>query len=76
MICTQLATAENQFGYSDYEIEIFSSPELIVELILTIPFDIAESPYMRLIFGNQDQRFDIDSPCIPVPRKYAERMKT
>jgi hypothetical protein len=71
MICTQLATAENQYGYSDYEMEIFSSPKLIVELILTIPFDTAELPYIRLIFGDQDQRFDIDSPCIPVSREHA-----
>ncbi len=73
-IPTQLATAENGFGYSDYEMVIFNTPELIVELVLTIPFDERESPYLRLILGNQEERFDMETPAISITQEQATQL--
>jgi len=71
---TQVATKENGFMYSDYEMVILDTPDLIIEMVLTIPFDKQESPYLRLILGDADERFDIDTPTIPLTRKQASSL--
>ena len=68
---TQIATKENGFMYSDYEMTVLHTPDLIVEMVLTIPFDEDETPYMRLILGDIGQRFDLDTESIPLTRKQA-----
>ena len=68
---TQIATKENGFMYSDYEMTVLHTPDLIVEMVLTIPFDEDKNPYMRLILGDIDQRFDLDTESIPLTRKQA-----
>lgn len=73
---TQIATAENGYGYSDYEMTVFDTPELIVEMVLTIPFDTKEQPYLRLILGDNEKRFDIDTPTIPLTREQAHSLLT
>lgn len=73
-IPTQIATAENQFGYSDFEAVIYDSPELVIELVLTVPFDEEESPYIRLILGDADERFDNDMAGLPITREQAFRL--
>jgi len=71
---TQIATQENGFGYSDYEMTVLDTPGLIVELVLTIPFDTDEQPYLRLILGDTEKRFDMDTPTVPITRKQAENL--
>lgn len=58
MVCTQHATAENQYGYTDYELEVVRAPGLIVEMVLTIPYDDPASPYITFIAGDENQRED------------------
>ena len=58
MICTQRATAENQYGYTDYEGDIVCVDGLIVEMVLTIPFDDPDRPYLTFITGDEHQRHD------------------
>jgi len=71
---TQIATKENGYGYSDYEMTVLDTPGLIVEMILTVPFDESESPYLRLVLGDVTKRFDIDTPTIPLTRKQANSL--
>jgi hypothetical protein len=58
LVCTQLATDQNQYGYTDYEMEVVRAPGLIVEMVLTIPFDDPASPYITFISGDEDRRED------------------
>lgn len=69
---TQIATKENGYGYSDYEMTVLDTPDLIVEMVLTIPFDYDEQPYLRLILGDIEERFDMDTPTVPLTRRQAE----
>ena len=73
---TQIATAENGYGYSDYEATLINTPDLILELVLTVPFYTDEQPYLRLILGNIEERFDMDTPTIPLTREQAHSLLT
>jgi hypothetical protein len=73
---TQIATKENGYGYSDYEMTVLHTPDLIIEMVLTIPFDKRENPYLRLILGDIDERFDMDMPSIPLTRNQASSILT
>jgi hypothetical protein len=71
LYATQIATKENGYGYSDYEMTVLHTPDLILEMVLTIPYGEKENPYLRFILGNIDERFDMDTPTIPLTRKQA-----
>ncbi len=58
LTCTQRATAENQYGYTDYDMDVVSIPGLIVEMILTIPFDKTAEPYISFVAGDEHKRND------------------
>jgi hypothetical protein len=73
-ITTQIATKENGYGYSDYEMTVLSTPTLIVEMVLTIPFDDGEQPYLRFILGDPEERFDMDTPTLPLTHAQAQTL--
>lgn len=55
---SQLATAKNGYGYTDYETTLIRIPGLIVEMILTIPFDEPSRPYLTFVVGDEGSRSD------------------
>ena len=70
---TQLATEENQYGYTDYEGDVVAVPGLIVEMILTIPFDTPDQPYLSFIVGDEESRGD-DRVSLPITRAQADAL--
>ena len=73
LVCTQRATAENQYGYTDYEGDIVCADGLIVEMILSIPFDNPDRPYLTFITGDEYQRHD-DSVSLPITKAQADAL--
>jgi hypothetical protein len=70
---TQKATAENQYGYTDYEGEVLAVPGLIVEMILTIPFDKPDEPYLTFITGTEEARSD-NSVSLSITKAQADAL--
>jgi hypothetical protein len=53
---------------------VLSTPTLIVEMVLTIPFDDGEQPYLRFILGDPEERFDMDTPTLPLTHAQAQTL--
>ncbi len=73
LVCTQRATAENKYGYTDYDTDVVSIPGLIVEMILTIPFDKPDKPYISFVVGDEHKRND-EMVSLPITRAQADAL--